>query len=71
MSGTQEIRIFLETDLRASAVAGKHNFINIMTRVLERSGFSITYEDAERAKGIGAALWPGYTLLRNPGYPAG
>ena len=63
MSGTQEIRIFLETDLRVSAAAGKHNFISIMTRVLERSGFSITYEDAERAKGIRAALWPGYTLF--------
>lgn len=63
MSDTREIRIFLEPDLRASAVAGRHNFINIMTGVLQCAGFSVIFEDADEAKGFGAAAWPGYTLF--------
>ena len=58
MSPPRHVKIYLEPDLRRSAEAGQHNFIGLMAGVLERSGFSISYCDADAAR-----LDDGYSLF--------
>lgn len=56
-------RIYLEKSLRASAEAGQHNFLNLVSNVLTARGHRVAWHSstsAERAKG---AMRPGYALI--------
>lgn len=43
MTGTSQIQIFLEPDLRRSAENGQHNFINLLAQVVENARYSVEY----------------------------
>lgn len=43
MSDNVPLQIYLEEPLRKSAAAGRHNFINLMVEVVEKSGFRVEF----------------------------
>ncbi|WP_037906349.1 hypothetical protein [Sulfitobacter mediterraneus] len=47
----KELCIYLEPDLRKSAEAGEHNFINLVQDVADKSLFRVTYHDQPTVKG--------------------
>lgn len=62
----KELCIYLEPDLRKSAEAGAHNFINLVRDVAEKSLFRVTFHDQPAVKGNAST----YTLSHMSAPPA-
>ncbi len=56
------LRFYLENDLRQSAAAGKHNFINLIVDVVQDSGFRVEFKGASMAERLKAEHRRGYAL---------
>ena len=49
MTGKRLMHFHLEDPLRQSAMAGRHNFINLISNVLRRAGYEIDFRDLSEA----------------------
>ncbi len=56
MKQPQNVTLYMETDLRESAMAGKHNFIGKVASVLEDSSFRVTYRSFDAPHDTGRSL---------------
>lgn len=62
MSDPRILRFFLDDDLRASARAGQHNFLNLVAEVARTAGFALEYRPDTPAERLLSATLPGYAL---------
>lgn len=63
MSVTREMRLYLEPELRRSALAGEHNFLNITLSLLREAGFAVEILGTGAEERAAAPGRPGYALF--------
>jgi len=62
MAQPKRVRFYLEDELRKSAAAGQHNFINKILAVLRPAGFDVSFHPNTGAERMKAAARRGYAL---------
>ncbi|WP_226941701.1 hypothetical protein [Pseudooceanicola spongiae] len=63
MDHPREMRLYLEPGLLASAAAGQHNFLSLVTEVLGHAGYAISLEETGARARADAPDKPGYALF--------
>ncbi|MEO0937370.1 MAG: hypothetical protein AAFY38_04375 [Pseudomonadota bacterium] len=63
MSQPRITRIYLEKSLRQSAEAGQHNFLGLVSEVLEARGMRVEFKTSTKPELLKGAMRPGYSLI--------
>ncbi|GHG83073.1 hypothetical protein [Pseudodonghicola xiamenensis] len=63
MSGRRHATFYLEDGLRQSAEAGRHNFLSLISEVLGKSGFSVSYRPDSEVERAVSANRDGYAIF--------
>lgn len=63
MSEPRILRFYLEKNLRDSAVAGEHNFIGLIAKAAESSGYRTEYRPNNRVERLKSAARRGYAIF--------
>lgn len=63
MTESRLLTFYLHNSLRRRAEAGRHNFINKISQVVEASGWAVRFEPHDEASLIASAQRPGYAMF--------